>query len=41
MVQVLAVQGGRYVLETVGPEGERNYGEVTSIQKLSLWQAGL
>jgi mannitol-1-phosphate/altronate dehydrogenase len=29
------------VLETVSPEGEREYEEITSIQKLLPWQAGL
>jgi D-arabinitol 4-dehydrogenase len=28
------------VLETVSPEGEREYEEITSIQKLLPWQAG-
>ena len=41
VVQALAAQGGRYVLETVSPEGEREYEEITSIQKLLPWQAGL
>lgn len=40
VVQALAAQGGRYVLETVSPEGEREYEEITSIQKLLPWQAG-
>lgn len=41
VVRALAAQGGRYVLETVSPEGEREYEEITSIQKLLPWQAGL
>ncbi|GEC66551.1 D-arabinitol 4-dehydrogenase [Raoultella terrigena] len=41
VVQALAAQGGRYVLETVSPEGEREYEEITSIQKLLAWQKGL
>lgn len=41
VVQALAAQGGRYVLETVSPEGEREYEEITSIQKLLPWQKGL
>lgn len=41
VVQALAEQRGRYVLETVSPEGEREYEEIASIQKLLPWQAGL
>ena len=41
VVQALAAQNGRYVLETVSPEGEREYEEITSIQKLLPWQADL
>ena len=41
VVQALAAQGGRYVLETVSPEGEREYEEIASIQKLLPWQNGL
>lgn len=41
VLQALAAQGGRYVLETVSPEGEREYEEITAIQKLLPWQAGL
>lgn len=41
VVQALAAQNGRYVLETVSPEGERDYEEITSIQKLIPWQADL
>ena len=32
VVQALAEQRGRYVLETVSPEGEREYEEIASIQ---------
>ncbi len=41
VVAALAAQNGRYVLETVSPEGEREYEEITSIQKLLPWQADL
>lgn len=41
VVQALAAQNGRYVLETVSPEGESKYEEITSIQKLIPWQADL
>jgi D-arabinitol 4-dehydrogenase len=41
VVQALAAQKGRYVLETVSPEGEREYEEITSIQTLIPWQADL
>ncbi len=41
VVQALAEQRGRYVLETVSPEGEREYEEIASIHKLLPWQAGL
>ncbi|EHV47811.1 mannitol dehydrogenase Rossmann domain protein [Escherichia coli DEC5E] len=34
VVQALMTQKGRYVLETVSPEGESVYEEITSIQKL-------
>ena len=34
-------QKGRYVLETVSPEGESVYEEITSIQKLLPWQVDL
>lgn len=40
VVQALMAQNGRYVLETVSPEGEREYEEITSIQKLP-WQEDL
>ena len=41
VVQALAAQNGRYVLETVSPEGESEYEEITSIQNLIPWQADL
>lgn len=41
IVAALSAQRGRYVLETVSPEGERAYEEITSIQKLLPWQADL
>ncbi len=41
VVAALTAQKGRYVLETVSPEGERAYEEITSIQKLLPWQADL
>ncbi|HFW3714449.1 TPA: D-arabinitol 4-dehydrogenase [Salmonella enterica subsp. enterica serovar 6,7:y:-] len=41
VVQALSAQKGRYVLETVSPEGVREYEEITSIQKLIPWQADL
>lgn len=41
MVEALIAQNGRYVLETVSPEGEREYEEIASIQKLLPWQNGL
>ena len=41
VVQALIAQNGRYVLETVTPEGERAYEEITSIQKLLPWQEDL
>lgn len=41
VVQALATQNGRYVLETVSPEGERAYEEITSIRKLLPWQPDL
>lgn len=41
VVAALAAQKGRYVLETVSPEGVREYEEITSIQKLLPWQADL
>gem|GEM_PF-2223905 len=41
VVQALAAQKGRYVLETVSPEGERDYEEIASIQTLIPWQADL
>ena len=40
-VQALSAQKGRYVLETVSPEGVSEYEEITSIQKLIPWQADL
>ena len=40
VVQALAAQKGRYVLETVSPEGERDYEEIASIQTLIPWQGG-
>ncbi len=41
VVAALAAQNGRYVLETVSPEGEREYEEITSIQKPIPWQIDL
>jgi D-arabinitol 4-dehydrogenase len=41
VVEALGAQNGRYVLETVSPEGEREYEEIASIQKLLPWQNGL
>ncbi|WES66768.1 D-arabinitol 4-dehydrogenase [Superficieibacter sp. HKU1] len=41
VVSALTAQHGRYVLETVSPEGERKYEEITSIQKLLPWQENL
>ena len=41
VVQALIAQKGRYVLETVSPAGEREYEEITSLQKLIPWQADL
>lgn len=41
VVQALMAQKGRYVLETVSPAGEREYEEITSLQKLIPWQADL
>jgi D-arabinitol 4-dehydrogenase len=41
VVAALTAQKGRYVLETVSPEGEREYEEIASIQKLLPWQADL
>ncbi|MEW5560494.1 D-arabinitol 4-dehydrogenase [Enterobacter asburiae] len=41
VVAALTAQKGRYMLETVSPEGERTYEEITSIQKLLPWQADL
>lgn len=41
VVAALSAQQGRYVLETVSPEGDRVYEEITSIQKLLPWQADL
>lgn len=41
VVAALTAQKGRYVLETVSPEGVREYEEITSIQKLLPWQDNL
>lgn len=41
VVEALIAQNGRYVLETVSPEGDREYEEIASIQKLLPWQNGL
>ncbi|MCR1000102.1 D-arabinitol 4-dehydrogenase [Serratia rubidaea] len=41
VVQALAAQDGRYVLETVSPDGEREYEEIASIRKLLPWQPDL
>jgi len=41
VVAALTAQQGHYVLETVSPEGDRKYEEITSIQKLLPWQADL
>lgn len=41
VVTALTVQQGRYVLETVSPEGKRIYEEITSIYKLLPWQVDL
>lgn len=41
VVTALQAQQGRYVLETVSPQGDRVYEEISSIQKLLPWQADL
>src|SRR5699024_7540443 len=41
VVQALSAQKGRYVLETVSPEGVSEYEEITSIQKLIARQSEL
>lgn len=41
VVDALIEQQGRYVLETVSPEGERAYEEISSIRKLLSWQPDL
>ena len=41
VVSALIAQNGRYVLETVSPQGERDYEEITSIKTLLPWQEDL
>jgi len=41
LLTALAEQNGEYTLETVTPEGERNYEKITSIKKLIPWDAEL
>ena len=40
-VSALASQKGKYMLETISPQGECKYEEITSIRKLLPWQEGL
>ncbi|QNT77385.1 D-arabinitol 4-dehydrogenase [Entomobacter blattae] len=37
LLETLQEQDGRYVLETVSPDGERDYTEITSIRKILPW----
>jgi D-arabinitol 4-dehydrogenase len=37
LLNALQAQGGKYVLETVTPQGEREYETITSIQKIIAW----
>src|SRR5471030_3128404 len=37
VLNALAAQEGKYVLETVTPQGERAYETITSIQKIIPW----
>lgn len=37
----LAKQNGEYTLETVSPEGERQYEKITSVRKVLLWDENL
>ena len=39
LLDQLALQRGQYVLETVTPEGKRDYETITSIQKVLPWDA--
>lgn len=39
LLDQLAQQNGEYVLETVSPEGERHYEQITSIRKILPWDA--
>ncbi|MFS2225755.1 D-arabinitol 4-dehydrogenase [Pantoea sp. B65] len=41
LLNSLAAQQGEYTLETVTPEGVRNYEKITSIKKILPWDAGL
>ncbi|WP_392560053.1 D-arabinitol 4-dehydrogenase [Orbus mooreae] len=41
LLNQLAKQHGQYVLETVSPEGERNYETITSIKKILPWDEKL
>lgn len=41
ILEALRAQGGRYVLETVSPEGEREYEEIASVRTLLPWQEDL
>ncbi len=40
-IEALTAQNGEYVLETVSPQGERDYEVIKSIKKLIPWQADL
>jgi D-arabinitol 4-dehydrogenase len=37
LLNALQAQGGKYVLETVTPQGKREYETITSIQKIIAW----
>jgi len=41
VLQALARQDGRYTLETVTPEGERDYETITSIKQVIPWELSL
>lgn len=41
LIQALIAQKGRYTLETVTPQGARNYKEIGSIKRVVAWDADL
>ena len=41
LIEAMQSQGGQYMLETVTPQGEREYKQISSIKRIISWDAEL